>query len=342
MNLYQRWMWNWERRLTLKDPHRRIHPFGWGLEWLPENGDSREAPLYVIKRWAQKALGDSSTFFGLSEEREVEVGAGVLRFQTPTETPIPENNRVECRFFEKPDSRSAVLVIPQWNAAAGSHMGLCRVLRWMGYSVVRLTLPYHEGRCPKRMWRADYMVGPNIGRTLHAVRQAVLEARLVVRWLKNQGYSRVGIVGTSLGSCIAYLTFAHDQQIDAGVFNHVSAHFGQVVWTGLATRYVLWGLEGFVRRDDLLDCWAPLSPWHYIHRLEKSTRPHLLISAKYDLTFLPEETEAVFERYRQLGISFDDVELPCGHYTTACFPFKYLVGWHICSYLRRYLGEPSG
>jgi hypothetical protein len=27
------------------------------------------------------------------------------------------------------------------------------------------------------------------------------------------------------------------------------------------------------------------------------------------------------------------VVLPCGHYTSATFPFNYLDGWHMCRYL---------
>jgi dienelactone hydrolase len=37
-------------------------------------------------------------------------------------------------------------------------------------------------------------------------RQAVLDARRAIAWLAAQGYERIGILGTSLGSCSALLT----------------------------------------------------------------------------------------------------------------------------------------
>ncbi|MGW8180436.1 MAG: alpha/beta hydrolase family protein, partial [bacterium] len=217
-------------------------------------------------------------------------------------------------------------------------VGLCKIIQKLGMTAARVTLPYHEERCPGGHRRADYMVSPNIGRTIHAVRQAVLEVRQLVRWLRERRYRKIGLVGTSIGSCIGYLAFAHDTGIDTAVFNHVSAYFADVVWTGLSTRYVQWGLEGNIKLPGLRACWAPLSPWHYVEKLRENIRPHRLITAKYDLTFLPELGELLLERYRSLDLPCDLRHLPCGHYTTAHFPFKYLDGWYICRYLKSRLG----
>jgi hypothetical protein len=187
------------------------------------------------------------------------------------------------------------------------------------------------------MRRADYMVSPNVGRTAHSVRQAVLEVRQLVRWLTSQHYRQIGVVGTSIGSCVGYLAFTHDRSIATGVFNHISSHFADAVWTGLSTRYVRWGLEGHIELAQLRQCWALLSPWQFVERLAADHRDHLLIMAKYDLTFLHELGRQILSRYRDLKLPINLVELPCGHYTTAHFPFKYLDAWHICRFLRRQL-----
>ena len=57
-------------------------------------------------------------------------------------------------------------------------------------------------------------------------------------WLFQRGYRRVGILGTSVGSCIGFLTFAHDERFSTGVFIHVSSFFADVVWNGLSTTHV--------------------------------------------------------------------------------------------------------
>jgi hypothetical protein len=191
------------------------------------------------------------------------------------------------------------------------------------------------------MKRADYMVSPNIGRTVHATRQAVLEVRQLVTWLKEQGYERIAVVGTSIGSCVTYLAFVHDPSICTAVFNHVSSFFADVVWTGLSTRYIRWGLEGHISLKDLRQCWAPISPWFFIDRLKTCSRPHLLITAKYDLTFRPELTEKVLHQYQSQNIPHQRIALPCGHYTIATFPFSYMDGWHMCRYLVAQLSDQA-
>lgn len=336
MGLYQWWMHRRERILTTKDTNRRVFPFEWGLEWLGSENHSPD-PLSELHRIADAALKDSHPFFSPAPLGPVKRKGDQLSFPAPIPGPVRENNTVHCRIFESPGSNRAVVVAPQWNADANSHVALCRLLQRLGITAVRHCLPYHEARAPAGMVRADHLVSPNIGRTLQGIRQAVLEQRQIVEHLRREGYEHLGVVGTSVGSCIAYLAFTHDPHIRVGVFNHVSALFADVVWKGLATRYVRWGLEGRIGLEDLRRCWAPISPVHHVSRLKDDARPHLLITAKYDLTFLPQLTELVFQEYRRHGLSPDVARLPCGHYTTAHFPFNWLDGWHICRFLRRHL-----
>ena len=54
-----------------------------------------------------------------------------LTFPSAVRTPHPENNIVHGRYFPAPSERGrrrAVVVLPQWNADAEGHIGLCRLL----------------------------------------------------------------------------------------------------------------------------------------------------------------------------------------------------------------------
>ena len=156
--------------------------------------------------------------------------------------------------------RAAVVVLPQWNAQPESHVEACRIFNFIGMSALRLTLPYHEQRRPPELQRADHLVSTNVGRTIQSMRQAVLDTRAAVRWLKNQGYERIGILGTSVGSCIAFLAFAHEPDINAGTFNHVSGYVADVAWRGLSTRHLREGFANHLTLDELREYWTPISP----------------------------------------------------------------------------------
>ena len=103
MTLYQRWIHKRERKLTLRDPHRRIFPFDWGLEWVrnSHNPGSKD-PLIYLKEHAETVLRDSDAFFNPPPIVDCAVKDDVLTMATPTPSPHPENNTVYCRLFPAP------------------------------------------------------------------------------------------------------------------------------------------------------------------------------------------------------------------------------------------------
>jgi hypothetical protein len=328
----------WERRLASVDTNRVVRPFEWGLDWLdlPPSDD----PLATIRAWSQATVTNSDAFFAAPPVGACEVRGEYLRFPSALETPWQVNNTVIARIF-KPEKtapgapRRAVVVLPQWNADAQGHVGLCRLFARFGLTAVRLTLPYHDERRPAELSRADFIVSANVGRTLHANRQAVIDAKSVVDWLAQQGFERIGIVGTSLGSCLAMLTMSHEPRIRAGAFNHVSPYFADVVWRGLSTRHVRAGLEGSIDIDDLRECWMPISPWPFIPKVDG--RQVLLVYARWDQTFPVDLSRHFIGEFQRRGISHELGVLPCGHYTTGKTPFKFIDGYYLTRFFVRRL-----
>jgi len=200
-------------------------------------------------------------------------------------------------------------------------------------------LPYHDQRRPPELERADYMVGTNIGRTIQSFRQAVLDTRAAVRWLKTYGgYDSIGILGTSVGSCIAFLTFAHEPAINAGAFNHVSGYVADVAWHGLSTQHVRAGFADHLTLEELRNYWLPISPFPFMPKVAgMSPRPMRFIVARYDLTFPVELSRAAIAEARRHKLPLDVVWLPCGHYTTGEWPWKAIDAWKIATFFRKQL-----
>jgi dienelactone hydrolase len=359
-------MYDWETRLTSVDNNRVVRPLEWGLEyarnWPCRNGDhagsgSREL-AHFYSQLNDRIIERSDEFYAYRtpsdfrlERREVKVFstrevpdprlearvrdtyAEFLRFTSPVETPFPENNLANARFFPA-RGRRAVVLLPHWNADAIAYNSLCRTLNWMGIAVLRLTMPYHDIRMPAEIGRADYAVSANIGRTLDAVRQGVVDVRCCLDWLEAQGYNRLGIVGTSLGSCYAFIACAHDPRISVAAFNHASTYFADVVWHGQSTRHIREGLEASIELDDLRHAWRAVSPMVYFDKFSRWPRKSLIIYARYDMTFLPEFSEQIVAEFERHRLDHKVVVLPCGHYTMGETPFKYMDGWQLASFLR--------
>jgi hypothetical protein len=332
-DLFSRWINRWELQLATRDCNRVVRPFDWGAEWLAvpsSNGDTRPHVADFVTR----TIAESDRFFGYDPPRDHRFDGRVLSFASPLETPYPENNTVYADFFPAAlDRRRAVLVLPQWNSDAQGHVGLCKMLNWFGINALRMTMAYHDRRMPPELERADYAVSSNIGRTIHASRQSVIDARCCLDWLESRGFRRLAILGTSLGSCIAFITAAHDLRIKTGVFNHVSMYFSDVVWTGLATQHVRKGLAEEVDQDQLREYWRVISPAAYLDRMEGRDLKSLLIWATRDSSFLPEYSRQVIEFFRSRKLDHEEVILPCGHYTTGRFPFKLMDGLAMCRFL---------
>ena len=333
-----------ERWYARRDTNRLVRPFEWGASFITEhvNGDD---PRLIFQRHAQSVLQRSEDYYALQPPiKDYELTSNLLTWTSAIQTPSPENNRARARFFPaRPKAgsprRSAVVVLPQWNADSESHVDLCRILNRLGIAALRLTLPYHEARRPPELERADYLVCSNIGRTLQSMRQAVLDTRAAVNWLIEEGgYDRIGILGTSIGSCTAFLAYAHEERIDVGVFNHVSGYFADVVWRGISTQHVRAGFGDRLTLEELRECWLPISPLPFIHRLLKMRqRPMRFIAARYDLTFPVDLSREVITETRRLGIPLDVAWLPCGHYTSGEKPWVYWDAWKMASFFKRYL-----
>jgi hypothetical protein len=338
----------WERRMASVSTDRVVRPFEWGLDWIGRNGDVPAASeAEILGRWVAGVMEDTDAFFTPPPTDDYHLaahagGESVLTFPSAFTTPHPENNTVYCRYFPasggKPASRTrraAVLVLPQWNSDAGGHVGLCKILAWSGLSALRLAMPYHDQRMPPELQRADYIVSSNVARTVQVCRQAVLDARRAIGWLAGRGYDRIGILGTSLGSCLALLTTAHEPLIRAEALNHISPYFADVVWRGLSTRHVRQGFDGRIELELLRALWKPISPRWYLERVRD--RQTLLVYARYDLTFPVELSQDLAREFRELHLPHELAVLPCGHYSSGKAPFKFVDAWLLTRFLKRAL-----
>ena len=219
---YRRWMHDWETRMTSRDNNRVVRPFEWGSEFVqrwpvvadmqpPKDESDTRAMMEFWTAVNDRIVAASDDFYAYKvptdfrlEHRRVELFhtgseppkkqlkesyGQFLRFTSAVESPYAENNLMNARWFPAKGHR-AVIVMPQWNADAISHNGLCQIFNMLGISALRMSMPYHDIRRPHGLTRADYAVSANIGRTIDSVRQGIADIRSCLDWLQQRGYNK--------------------------------------------------------------------------------------------------------------------------------------------------------
>jgi dienelactone hydrolase len=345
MNWFERKIRGYEHRRWTTDDNRRVAPFYWGLEHIGGSpGDP--SPGAFVRQYAHDAIEHSRDWYATTPATDYRLDReNVLTFTSSIVSPWPENNMVHAQLFPAHETistrsrgprsgqGSAILLLPNWNAKWHGQGGLCRWIQRFGITVLRLSMPYHDRRMAKGHERADQICGPNIGLTLQANRQAVHDARLCLRWLEKQGYANLGIVGTSLGSSVGYITLMHDEGIKAGGFFHFSTYYADVISQGMTTNHVWEGLRPYVTVDELRDYWAPISPIPYVERGMGADRKSFLVYGKYDPTMLPKLSRQMLDSLRRHGANPRTLELACGHYSLELPPFSYIAGYRLLTFL---------
>jgi Prolyl oligopeptidase family len=348
MHWFERKIRRYEHRRWTTDDNRRVQPFDWGLEHI--GGDPADPhPAEYVRSYARQAIEQSVDWFATTPAADYRLDQdNILTFSSGLESPWPENNIVHARLwparhdhslpFKAPEG-CAVLVLPNWNAKWHGQDGLCEWVARFGITALKMSMPYHNRRMAKGHERADQICGPNIGLTIQANRQAVLDARRCLRWLEQQGYTRLGILGTSLGSSVGYITLMHDAAIKAGGFLHFSTYYADVVSQGMTTNHVWEGLREHVTVDELREYWAPISPMPYVERGMGADRKSFLVYGKYDPTMLPELSRQMLAALRSHGAHPRSLELHCGHYSLELPPFSYIAGYRVLAFLRSALAH---
>jgi len=367
MNWFERKIRRYEHRRWTTDDNRRVQPFHWGLEHIGGSPDDPN-PGSFVRQYTQKAIESSRDWYAASPADDYHLDVGrlatahgkenVLTFTSSIESPWPENNIVHAQLFparnssghgfsradnaEKRNRASApegastsgpaVLLLPNWNAKWHGQNGLCHWIQRLGITVLKMSMPYHDRRMAHGHERADQICGPNIGLTLQANRQAVQDARRCLHWLEQQGYTKLGILGTSIGSSVGYITLVHDERLRAGGFFHVSTYYADVISQGMTTNHVWEGLKNHVTVDELREYWAPISPMPYVERGMGAGRNTFMLYGKYDPTMLPELTRQMMDSLRMHGADPRTLELPCGHYSLELAPFSYIAGYRMLTF----------
>ena len=333
--MYYNWLDNWdERRAQRGDEVKKMADFVFDAE-LGFPGAKKISSIADFCDLADKAVADPTFFDDPSGSiSSFEKGDGWVKFPSSISTEIKENNVVWAKVTESGSFDQALVIFHHWNASKRNRQ-IANFFSRRGITVVEIALPYHFERSRLGSTHADYILSPNLGRTIQSMRQGVLDGRKLIRWLKSEGYGEISVLGMSLGSWVAGLVAAHDPSVAKASLFLTAGSLADMVWTGRATRLIRDSLESAIELSDLRRAWAPLNLENYADRLARPALDLHVVLAKRDKVVLPELSERFMGTLKEAGGKPKIIELNCGHYSLATPPHIVLAGLSLKRLLRR-------
>lgn len=331
--MYYKWLDRWDERRTRRRDHEKVASgleLGADLAFPSANGSDAAEGFY---RLAEQSVAETSFFHLVDADPQPTQAAGWLSFPSSITTETPENNIVRVRLTASSRSNHALVVFHHWNATSRNAQ-LARFFTWRGFDVFEIAMPYHLERERPGSTHADYMLSPNLGRTLRSMKQAVADGRQLIRFLKQDGYDKVSVLGISLGSWVAGLIAAHEPAVAKASLFLTAGSLADMVWTGSATRHIRTSLEDSIDLAQLRRAWAPLSLESYPDSLARPGLDLQMILASRDRVVLPDLSKSLIARIEQVGARPMVQWLNCGHYSLTLPPFILSAGMSASRFLK--------
>lgn len=333
--MYHSWLDRWdERRARRGEERKQATDFVLDAE-RAFPGAEKIASIEEFCVLADQAVADPTFFDAPSVSGQgFERLDGWLKFPSDIATDIEENNVVWAKITESGSFDQAMVIFHHWNASSRNRQ-IASFFSKRGITVVEIAMPYHFERSRPGSVHADYMLSPNLGRTIQSVRQAVLDGRKLIRWLKSEGYREISVLGMSLGSWVAGLVAAHDSAVSKASLFLTAGSLADMVWTGRATRSIRDSLESEIELTNLRRAWGPLNLENYAHNFARPDLDLHVVLAKRDKVVLPELSGRFMQRLKDAGARPNILELNCGHYSLAMPHYILLAGFSLKQLLRR-------
>ena len=331
--MYHSWLDRWdERRARRGEEEKKTTDFALDAE-RAFPGAERIASLEEFCVLADQAVADPAFFDEPSgSDQGFQRQDGWLKFPSDISTDIEENNVVWAKIAESGSFDKALVIFHHWNASARNRQ-IANFFSQRGITVVEIAMPYHFERSRSGSMYADFMLSPNLGRTIQSIRQAVWDGRKLIRWLKGEGYREISVLGMSLGSWVAGLIAAHDSTVAKASLFLTAGSLADMVWTGRATRSIRESLEPVIELTDLRRAWGPLNLENYAHKLARTDLELHVVLAMRDKVVLPEISQRFMQRLKAAGARPNILELNCGHYSLGMPPYILLAGLSLKRFL---------
>ncbi len=240
-----------------------------------------------------------------------------LRFPSPVKTPHAENNTVHAEYYRprRDGPFPCVIVLDITGGNQELSRTIARHLAQKGVGGLFVQMAYYGPRRPPGSKLR--LVSTDVQHTMDAIRQTVLDLRCATAWMESRpevDRTRLGIMGTSLGSFIAALTAEMEPKLGRVAVLLGGGGFVDAYWDHPQTKPYrdLFTLVGGTK-EQVKEWLAPIDPLTCAANLKD--RRVLIIGAKNDEIVPPKMAENLWEATGRQRI----IWLNAGHYSAALY-----------------------
>jgi hypothetical protein len=132
----------------------------------------------------------------------------VLSWPSPVPSGFTGNDTARAILFPCGRDGSAPTVLILHALMSANDIGYRRIaarFNARGWNAVLTHLPFHYSRVPRGHFNGALAITANLPRNGETLRQAVIELRQLMAWLRDRGCSEFGLLGTSYGGWVGSL-----------------------------------------------------------------------------------------------------------------------------------------
>ncbi len=132
--------------------------------------------------------------------------SSLISWESPLGSDFTANARARARLFRIRDNAPTVIMLHALMSASDvGYRRWAKHLNALGWNAAFLHLPFHYSRRPRGYLNGELCFTADLVRTAETLRQAVVELRQLLAWLRGTGSVDFGLIGASYGGWVGSL-----------------------------------------------------------------------------------------------------------------------------------------
>jgi pimeloyl-ACP methyl ester carboxylesterase len=210
-----------------------------GIQWSLRNQVCTPEELDTYLSACEPVSRD--LFYQVQEVPDVVRAGNYLEWRSPVQTAFPENQTARARIFLSAHGFRAPTLIFLHALMSAHDLGYCRIaarLNRRGWNAALMHLPYHYSRVPRGHFNGALALTSNLSQNAETLRQAVIEVRQLMEYLRGSGCPDFGMIGTSYGGWVGALVSFLEKEFRFVTLLQPIADIEHAIWESPASAMI--------------------------------------------------------------------------------------------------------